>query len=71
MKTLRQLSRQSLAVPMLLAPILLAPMLLALTSPVEAGVRHPAPGAGVDAPRQQSSEKIEEEEYLEEDPDCG
>lgn len=66
MKTLRQLSRQSLAVPMLLAPILLA-----LTSPVEAGVRHPAPGAGVDAPRQQSSEKIEEEEYLEEDPDCG
>ena len=69
MKILRQLSRQSLAVPMLLAP-----MLLALTSPVEAGVRHPAPGAGVDAPRQQSSEsseKIEEEEYLEEDPDCG
>ena len=61
MKTLRQLFRQSLAIP----------MLLALTSPVGAGVRHPAPGAGADAPHQQSSEQIEEEEYLEEDPDCG
>lgn len=61
MKTLRQLLRQSLAIP----------MLLVLAAPAGAGVRHPAPGAGVDAPRQQSSEQIEEEEYLEEDPDCG
>lgn len=66
MNTLRQLLLQSLAIPMLLAP-----MFLALASPAAAGVRHPAPGAGADAPRQQSSEQVEEEEYLEEEPDCG
>ena len=60
MNTVQQLLRQSLAVLVLLAS----------ASPAGAGVRHPAPGASGDISHQQSSDQIEEEEYLEEEPDC-
>lgn len=60
MNTVQHLLRQSLAIL----------VLLALASPAGAGVRQPAPGAGGVISHQQSSERIEEEEYLEEEPDC-
>lgn len=47
-------------------------MLVALASPAGAGVRFPAPGAGADVTRQQTTDKPEEEDELQEDeePDC-
>ena len=53
-------------------PWLAALMLVALASPAGAGVRHPAPGTGADVSHQQTPDKPEEEDELQEDeePDC-
>ena len=60
MNTVQQLLQQPLAIL----------MLLALASPAGAGVRDPAPGVSGDVSHQQNSEQPEEEEYLEDEPDC-
>ena len=47
-------------------------MLVVLAAPAGAGVRHPVPDAGADVSHQQTADKPEQEDELQEDeePDC-